>query len=68
MVGERGGRVFQLAGRVRVMVARVDLETAKIDFALADALAAVPSAPGTRAVQDGAHARTDRPGRKTPKR
>jgi len=36
LVGERGGRVFQLAGRVRVKVARVDLETTKIDFVLAD--------------------------------
>ena len=36
MVGERSGRVFQLAGRTRVKVARVDLETAKIDFTLAD--------------------------------
>jgi ribonuclease R len=68
MVGERSGRLFQLAGRVRVMVARVDLETAKIDFTLADAPATLPSAPGTRAGQDGAPARTDRPGRKTPKR
>ena len=68
MVGERSGRLFQLAGRVRVMVARVDLETAKIDFTLADAQATVPSATGTPAVQDGAPARTDRPGRKTPKR
>ncbi len=32
MIGERSGRVFQLAGRVRVKVARVDLETTKIDF------------------------------------
>ncbi|TMG96905.1 MAG: ribonuclease R [Betaproteobacteria bacterium] len=36
LIGERGGRVFQLAGRVRVQVARVDLETAKIDFTLAE--------------------------------
>ena len=34
LIGERSGRVFQLAGRVRVKVVRVDLETAKIDFAL----------------------------------
>ncbi len=68
MVGERSGRIFQLAGRVRVMVARVDLETTKIDFTLADAQAAVPSATGARAGQGGAPARTDRPGRKTPKR
>ncbi len=36
MIGERTGRVFQLAGRVRVKVARVDLETTKIDFTLAE--------------------------------
>ena len=36
MIGERSGRVFQLAGRIRVKVARVDLETTKIDFTLAD--------------------------------
>ncbi|HEY2818537.1 MAG TPA: ribonuclease R [Casimicrobiaceae bacterium] len=36
LIGERSGRVFQLAGRVRVQVARVDLETAKIDFTLAE--------------------------------
>jgi ribonuclease R len=35
MIGERSGRVFQLAGRVSVVVARVDLERAKIDFSLA---------------------------------
>ncbi len=35
MIGERSGRVFQLAGRVRVTVARVDLEATKIDFTLA---------------------------------
>ncbi len=36
LIGERSGRIFQLAGRVRVRVARVDLETSKIDFTLAD--------------------------------
>jgi ribonuclease R len=36
LIGERGGRVFQLAGRVTVRVARVDLERARIDFALAE--------------------------------
>jgi ribonuclease R len=36
LVGERSGRVFQLAGRVRVKVVRVDLETTKIDFVLDD--------------------------------
>ena len=44
LIGERAGRVFQLAGRVRVRVARVDLETTKIDFVLADA---APAARGT---------------------
>jgi ribonuclease R len=36
LIGERSGRVFQLAGRVRVTVARVDLESTKIDFSLAE--------------------------------
>jgi len=36
LVGERSGRIFQLAGRVRVKVVRVDLDTAKIDFVLDD--------------------------------
>lgn len=36
LIGERSGRVFQLAGRVRVTVARVDLESTKIDFTLAE--------------------------------
>ncbi len=46
MIGERSGRVFQLAGRVRVKVARVDLETTKIDFTLADeASPAMPARP-----------------------
>src|SRR5204863_3256066 len=48
MIGERSGRVFQLAGRVNVVVARVDLERAKIDFSLAPESAAetgVASAP-----------------------
>lgn len=34
LIGERTGRLFQLAGRVTVKVARVDLERAKIDFTL----------------------------------
>jgi ribonuclease R len=34
LIGERTGRVFQLAARVSVKVARVDLERAKIDFTL----------------------------------
>ena len=45
LVGERGGRIFQLAGRIRVRVARVDMEQTKIDFTLAeDAAAAAPTA------------------------
>jgi len=44
LIGERRGRVFQLAGRVTVRVVRVDLERAKIDFALAD-----EEAPGASA-------------------
>ena len=46
MIGERSGRVFQLAGRVRVKVARVDLEATKIDFTLADETSsALPAGP-----------------------
>jgi len=45
LIGERGGRVFQLAGRVRVRVARVDMEQTKIDFTLAEEAApALPTA------------------------
>jgi ribonuclease R len=40
LIGERSGRVFQLAGRVRVTVARVDLEQTKIDFSLVEDSAA----------------------------
>jgi ribonuclease R len=47
MIGERSGRVFQLAGRVRVTVARVDLETTKIDFTLAAPSAEDPPARTT---------------------
>jgi ribonuclease R len=47
LVGERGGRVFQLAGRVRVKVVRVDLEATKIDFALEED-AAAPVLPPPR--------------------
>jgi len=50
MIGERSGRVFQLAGRVRVKVARVDLETTKIDFTLADE--AVPAIPERRSYSE----------------
>ena len=45
LIGERSGRIFQLAGRVRVRVARVDLEATKIDFTLADEGAGEPSRP-----------------------
>ncbi len=46
MIGERSGRVYQLAGRIRVKVARVDLESTKIDFALAeDSSESVPARP-----------------------
>jgi ribonuclease R len=45
LIGERSGRVFQLAGRVTVKVARVDLERAKIDFTLDDTIAADAAAP-----------------------
>ncbi len=45
LIGERSGRVFQLAGRVRVRVARVDLEATKIDFTLADEGAGEPPRP-----------------------
>ncbi|HEX7328274.1 MAG TPA: ribonuclease R [Casimicrobiaceae bacterium] len=48
LIGERGGRVFQLAGRVRVRIARVDLEQAKIDFTLDDPTRAEPSADAPR--------------------
>ncbi|MFO1414962.1 MAG: ribonuclease R [Burkholderiales bacterium] len=47
LIGERSGRVYQLAGRVRVQVARVDLEQTKIDFTLVEdeGEAQAPSAP-----------------------
>jgi len=50
MIGERTGRVFQLAGRVSVIVARVDLERARIDFTLAPepAMAERPVAAGPK--------------------
>ena len=47
LIGERGGRVFQLAGRVSVKVARVDLERAKIDFTLDDGAAPSNAHPAT---------------------
>ena len=69
MVGERSGRVFQLAGRIRVKVARVDLETAKIDFTLADdAGAGTPAAPGPRLAYSTPLGRADRSGKPRAKR
>jgi ribonuclease R len=68
MLGERSGRIFQLAGRVRVTVARVDLETAKIDFTLADDTGAARPETGARPAHRGAPTRTDRPGRPATKR
>jgi ribonuclease R len=65
MIGERSGRIFQLAGRTRVKVARVDLETAKIDFTLADDPGASPTATGSKAPrpEPGRHSnRAARPG------
>ena len=49
MIGERSGRIFQLAGRMRVRVARVDLETAKIDFTLAEDAGSAPPDDGGEA-------------------
>ncbi|HEV2220802.1 MAG TPA: RNB domain-containing ribonuclease, partial [Casimicrobiaceae bacterium] len=46
LTGERGGRVFQLAGRVNVKVVRVDLEQAKIDFTLDESAVPSTSLPG----------------------
>jgi ribonuclease R len=62
LIGERSGRVFQLAGRVRVAVARVDLEATKIDFTLADDTAGAP-APGDRAAYSAPPSRAARPQR-----
>ncbi len=62
MIGERSGRIFQLAGRLRVTVARVDLETAKIDFTLAEDPGAAPD-PGARRGATSSAARKDRAGR-----
>jgi ribonuclease R len=63
LVGERSGRIFQLAGRVRVTVARVDLETAKIDFTLADDPGASPQEAGARPSRRGGPARGPGSGR-----
>jgi len=65
LIGERSGRVFQLAGRVRVRVARVDLEATKIDFTLADEVAGAP-VQASRPVYSAPLTRGDRPrGRKS---
>jgi ribonuclease R len=61
LIGERGGRVFQLAGRVRVTVARVDLEATKIDFTLADESAGASGEVGSRPVYSAPLTRVDRP-------
>jgi ribonuclease R len=61
MVGERSGRVFQLAGHVRIKVARVDLETAKIDFTLAEDSAAPPAVAPTRPKVGAPLSRANRP-------
>jgi len=61
LIGERGGRVFQLAGRVRVRVARVDMEQTKIDFTLAeDAALALPT-PAARPTFSEPLSRDSRP-------
>ena len=66
MIGERTGRVFQLAGRVRVTVARVDLEATKIDFTLAEETAPEIPTPANRPKYSEPLARSDRPaGRKS---
>jgi len=63
LIGERGGRVFQLAGRVRVHVARVDMEQTKIDFTLAeDAVPALPT-PAARPTFSEPLSRDSRPPR-----
>ena len=54
LIGERSGRVFQLAGRVRVTVARVDLETTKIDFTLANDFATAPPSSALGPERSGA--------------
>jgi ribonuclease R len=65
LIGERTGRVFQLAARVSVKVARVDLERAKIDFTL-DEAALDPQAKTAMPVRPAIPeplARGDRPSR-----
>ena len=61
MIGERSGRIFQLAGRIRVTVARVDLETAKIDFTLADDPGTALPDTGSKTSRPDVARRPDRP-------
>ncbi len=63
MIGERSGRVFQLAGRIRVTVARVDLETAKIDFTLAEVSGGAPPDAGAKSYARTSAAQGNRPAR-----
>jgi ribonuclease R len=57
LIGERSGRVFQLAGRVSVKVARVDLERAKIDFTLVEADAEIAARLPEAAKREGSPGR-----------
>jgi ribonuclease R len=68
MIGERSGRIFQLAGRLRVTVARVDLETAKIDFTLAENAGGAPPDAGTKSGARTAAAKSSRPARPAARR
>jgi ribonuclease R len=67
LIGERAGKVFQLAGRIRVRVARVDMEQTKIDFTLAEdaatptTLGAATGAPAGAAISAPAGAPTSAP-------
>jgi ribonuclease R len=63
LVGERTGRVFQLASRLRVRVARVDLETTKIDFVLVED-ATTPTDERPRHSQPLEHGRKERKARR----
>ena len=61
LIGERSGRVFQLAGRVRVRVARVDLEATKIDFTLDEAGDEPAVQSSRKPAYSAALTRSDRP-------
>ncbi len=61
LIGERGGRVFQLAGRIRVRVARVDMEQTKIDFTLAEEAAPAGSTRAARPTFSEPLSRDSRP-------